>query len=171
MEKKVTTHITKGLIISLVMIVMDLVSGFANFKFEVWYRWIPSLVLLAALIWACVSYGAQMEHKVTFGNVFVHGFKASSVTACILVIYSLLSVYLIFPETRDQATELARKSMEQKNLSPEAVEQGLEISRRLFLPSVLAGAILGTLLVGVIASLIGAAVTKKRPPSLFESQT
>ena len=172
MENKITSNVTKGLIISLILIVIDLIAGFANFRFTTWFRWIPSLILVAALIWACINYGAQNNSLVTFGNVFAHGFKTSAVVACILVVYTILSIFVIFPESRDQALEIARKQLEEKgNLSEDTIDQGLEVSKKLFIPFAIAGAILGTIVVGLIASLIGAAVTKKIPPSPFETRS
>jgi Protein of unknown function (DUF4199) len=171
MEKKVTSNLVTGLIISLILIVLDLVAGFANFKFATWYRWMPSLILIAALIWACINYGKQNNHKVTFGSVFGFGFKTSAVAACILVVYTILSIFLIFPETKDLALEQARKQMEEKgNLSQDQIDKAIEITKNFFVPFAIAGAALGTAIVGAIASLIGAAVTKKNPQSPFETQ-
>src|SRR4029077_15698586 len=114
MEKKVTSHITKGLIISLILIVLDLIDGFANIRLANWYRWIPLLVLAASLIWACISYGSQNNNNVTFGNVFGHGFKTRVVITCIMVLFTILSFTIIFPETKDAALDQARKQMEEK---------------------------------------------------------
>ncbi len=171
MEKKVTSNIVTGLIISLILIVLDLVAGFANFKFATWYRWVPSLILVAALIWACINYGRQNDHNVTFGGVFAFGFKTTAVVASILVVYTLLSIFLIFPETKDLALEMARKQMEEKgNLSQDQIDKGIEITKSLFVPFAIGGAAFGTAIVGAISSLIGAAAAKKNPQSPFETQ-
>ena len=45
MEKKVTSHITKGLVIALILFVLDIIAGFAHFKFATWWRWIPSIYI------------------------------------------------------------------------------------------------------------------------------
>jgi NADH:ubiquinone oxidoreductase subunit 6 (subunit J) len=171
MEQKVTTPVVKGLIITLILAVLDLVGGFAHLKLETWFKWIPTLVLCAAIIWACISYGSQLNGNTTFGNAFAHGFKTSAVVACILILYTLLSIYIIFPETKDLAIEEARKQMEAKGNIPDAtIDQALEMTRKFFLPFAIGGALIGTLIVGAIASLIGAAVTKKNPNAELENQ-
>jgi hypothetical protein len=171
MEKKVTSHITKGLVIALILFVLDIIAGFAHFKFATWWRWIPSIILLAAIIWACLNFAAQKNHDVTFGNIFGHGFKTSVVVACITIVFSLLSIFLIFPETKDVALEEARKQMEAKGtLSQDMIDQSLEITRKMFVPFAIIGVIVGSLIVGAIASLIGAAVAKKNPQTPFEKQ-
>lgn len=169
MEKKITTHITKGLILALILIIVDVIASVAGFKFETWFKWLPSLFFCGAIIWVCINYANQMDNNVTFGNVFSHGFKASAVTACIMVIYALLSVFLLFPEQKEQAMEMARKQMEAKGNIPEAsIEQGLDFARRLYIPFAILGVVIGSLLVGAIASLIGAAIAKKNPPAPFQ---
>jgi len=171
MEKKVTSHITKGLVIALVLVILDLIAGFAGFRLKPWFRWIPSIILLAGVIWACLNFGDQNDHDVTFGNVFAHGFKTSGVVACIFFLYTLLSIYLIFPESRDIALQMTREELEKnQKLTQDNIDQTLEITKRLFVPIAIAGAVLGTLIVGVIAALIGAGVTKKNPVSPFDKQ-
>jgi len=163
MEKKVVGHVLKGIIISLVLIVLDLVAGFAGFRTATWFRWIPLIILAIALIWACISYGTQMDHNVSFGSTFAHGFKTSVVIACITVIFAIISLTLIFPETKEIALEQARKQMEEQGRRDQDIEQGMEIVRKGFLTFAILGVVVYTLLVGAIASLIGAAVTKKNP--------
>ena len=171
MEQKVTTPITKGLVIILVLAVIDLIGGFAHLKLEKWYSWVSTLVLVAAIIWACINYASQLKGDTTFGNCFAHGFKTSAVVACFLIIYTLISIYFIFPETRDMALEQARKQMEEKGNIPEAtIDQALEMTKKFFLPFTIGGVLLGTLIVGAIASLIGAAIAKKNPSSPFDNQ-
>jgi Protein of unknown function (DUF4199) len=171
MEQKVTSPIVKGLIITLILALIDLIGGFAHLKMETWFRWLPTCVLVAAIIWACINYGSQLNGNTTFGNVFAHGFKTSAVVACILILYTLLSIYIIFPETKDLAIEAARKQMEEKGNIPEAnIDQAMEITRKFFLPFAIGGALIGTLIIGAIAALIGAAFTKKNPQAEFENQ-
>jgi hypothetical protein len=169
MENKITTPITKGLIITLIGAVLDLIAGFAHIKFEDWWRWVPSIVTFGAIIWACIYYANQMEHNVTFGNIFADGFKTSAVVACLSLIYFILSVYVIFPESREILMQKAREKMEATpNINSEQVEQGMEFYKRSFLTLSIIGIILVTLFIGVIASLIGAAVAKKNPVTPFD---
>jgi hypothetical protein len=168
MENKITSHIAKGLIIAMVLVLLDLVSEIWNFKMAPWFRLIPLLVIMGGLIWACVSYGAQNNYGITFGNLFAHGFKTTAVIGCIFVLYTLLSLLVLFPGTKEIALEQARIEMEKKgNIPDDVIEQGLSITRKFFIPFTIAGALFGTILTGALASVIGAAVTKKKPSSPF----
>src|SRR5579863_4692242 len=122
MEKKITPPLVKALIISLFLAVLDIVAGFSNFKYATWYRWVPAILLLVAIIWACINYASQNDGNVTFGNAFAHGFKVSAIAACFSIIFVILSIYVIFPDTKDTVLEQTRKQMEEKgNLSEENI--------------------------------------------------
>ncbi len=69
----------------------------------------------------------------------------------------------VFPEFKDKAMDEARKGMTTKNLSEEQIEKAIDITRKFFMVFLIGGALLGYLLFGAIASLIGAAITKKDP--------
>jgi hypothetical protein len=51
------------------------------------------------------------------------------------------------------------------------IEQGIAMTKKLFLPFAIAGAIFGTGFLGAIGSLIGAAVAKKNPVDPFKQDT
>jgi hypothetical protein len=60
------------------------------------------------------------------------------------------------------ALEEARKQMEAKGtLSQDNIDTALAMTRKLFMPFAIAGVIIGTLLIGAIGSVLGAAFTKK----------
>jgi preprotein translocase subunit SecF len=122
-----------------------------------------------ALIVVCINYANQKSNYVTFGNVFGYGFKTTAIIALITVVYSLLSIYVIFPETRDLALEQSRKQMEQQGrLSEDQIDGALETVRKGFLLIVLLSAIFGTLIFGAISSVLGAAFAKKKPVTPFD---
>jgi len=172
MKNKVTSNVIKGLIIALVLVLLDVASTLGDFKYAKWYSFIPTIILIGAVIWACISYANQMDNHVTFGNVFAHGFKTSAVVACMLFIYTLLAIFVLFPEMKEKALEMALTQLESQggNMPEDAKEKALQFTDKLFVPIAIAGAVLGTLIVGVIASLIGAAVAKKNPVTPFDNQ-
>ncbi|HVM87998.1 MAG TPA: DUF4199 domain-containing protein [Puia sp.] len=171
MEQKATSPVIKGLVITLILALLDIIAGFAHIKLATWFRWIPTLVLVAAIIWACIHYASQLNGNTTFGNAWAHGFKTSAVVACLLVIYTLISIYLIFPDTKDLAIEQARKQMEEQGNLPEAtIDQAIEMTKKFFLPFAIGGALIGTIIVGALAALLGAAFAKKNPDAQLENQ-
>jgi len=163
-DKKVLSHVVKGLIVSLILIVIGLVAHFAGIETASWYRWLPLVILFAAIVWGCTYYSNQLDGYVTFGNIFSHGFKMSAVITVILIVWTLLSLTIIFPEMKEKSLEIARQQMEDRGkMSSEQIDQAIDMTRRFFLPFTIGYILFGTLIVGAIASLLGAAVAKKKP--------
>jgi|KBSSwiStaDraftv2_1062776.scaffolds.fasta_scaffold618981_2 hypothetical protein len=164
MEKKVMTHVQKGLLVSLILIVIGIAGYFTKLFEQSWFSWASNGILCIAVIWGCVTYANQMNGQVTFGNVFTHGFKMSVVIALILIVWVILAMTVLFPEMKDKSLEMARQRMEERgNLSDSQIEQGVEFTKKFFIPFAIGGTLLGTLIFGTVASLIGAAVAKKKP--------
>lgn len=163
-EQKVMTHVVKGLIVALLLIVLGLVGHFAGIETQAWFRWLPLIILLAAIIWACTYYSTQLNGYVTFGNVFAHGFKMTAVITIILILWTAISVTLIFPEMKEKALDTARQQMEDRGtMSSAEIDRAVDITRRFFMVITIGYILFGTLIVGAIASLIGAAAAKKKP--------
>jgi len=164
MEKKVMTHVQKGLLVSLILIVIGIAGYFTKLFEQSWFSWASNGILCIAVIWGCITYANQMNGQVTFGNVFAHGFKMSVVVALILIVWVLLAMTVLFPEMKDKTLEMARQRMEERgNLSDSQIEQGVEFTKKFFIPFAIGGTLLGTLIFGTVASLLGAAVAKKKP--------
>ena len=167
--KKSPDYFSKALIISLILIVLDLIGGFAHIRFETWFKWLPTLIMIAFLIVFCIQYGKQQTEGVTFGKVFGYGFKITSFIVLLMFIYTLISLFLIFPEMKEQVIEKARADMQAKGTYTEdVIEQGVAMTRKFFLPFLILGVVLGTFIFGAIGSLLGAAFTKKSEPNIFQ---
>lgn len=173
MEQKVTTPLVKGVIITLLLIVFGLIIYFTGQIGNSTIGYLQYVILIAGIIWCCTSYAKQMNGNVTFGNVFGHGFKTTAVVAAFMVIYTVIAVKFLFPDMVDQSMEIAKQKMQESSskLSDEQIEQSLSMVRKFFIPFAIGGIILGFALIGAIASLIGAAVAKKNPPTPFQQQT
>jgi hypothetical protein len=170
MEQKVTTSVVKAVIISLILIAFSLVITLTGFEKQKGLSSIQYVVFIGGIIWGCITYAKQMNANVTFGNVFAHGFKMSAAITVIMILFTTISIYYINPEIKDFAIEEARKSLEARNMSDEQIEQALSIPRNYFLPLTIGTTVVAYLIVGLIASLIGAAVAKKNPQSPFAQQ-
>ena len=75
----------------------------------------------------------------------------------------------LFPEMKDKAMEIARESMAKRpGATDEQIEMGMNVMKKFFNVFLIAGALFGTLIVGVIFSLIGGAVAEKKGPRPFQ---
>ncbi|HEY4965675.1 MAG TPA: DUF4199 domain-containing protein [Puia sp.] len=171
MKKNSSDFMSKAILLALLLMVLDLIGGFAHLRFETWFKWIPTLVLCAALIIFCINYGKQLNNEVTFGKVFGYAFKIALIVSILIFLYSLLSSYVIFPELKDQLLENARADMQAKGgLTEDQIDQGMAMTKKFLQPIPIAiFGFLGTLVFGTIGALLGAAFTKKSEASVFQN--
>ncbi|MEP6617211.1 MAG: DUF4199 family protein [Ginsengibacter sp.] len=162
MEPKITTPIVKGLIISLILIVLTLAITFTNQQFNKAFQWLGYLIFFAGIILSVWQYGKQIDHQSTFGNYFAHGFKVGAVVTCIMVVFIILFIFL-FPEFKEKALEEMKRGMQNKSLSEEQADKYMEGMRKYFMVISTGGTLLVYMLFSAIAALIGAAITKKNP--------
>lgn len=171
MENKITTPVVKGLLLSMILIVFGLALHFTGNSMNKSLGSIQYVIIVGGIIWACIVYANQMENNVTFGNVFAHGFKMTAVVAVITVVYTVLSFKVFFPEMIEIALEETTKQLEKNNMPQEQMDTTIEMTRKFFIPFAIAGVLVGTMFIGAISSLIGAAVAKKNPKDPFTQQS
>jgi hypothetical protein len=170
METKVTTHITKGLILSAISIVFSVVMYVFNLFEYSWLSWVNTAVIMGGLIYGNILYANQNGNNVTFGNLFAHGFKTTAVIIVITTAYTILAFKVLFPDMIDLILEMSRKKMlENPKMTDEMIEQAMSMTKKFFVPFAIGGTILGTGFKGAIASLIGAGIAKKNPIDPFSN--
>ena len=168
MENKVMSAPTKGLIIGAVLALISIAMQITVTDYSKMQPlgYATYAITIGALIWACIKYSQDMQGRVTFGNVFAHGFQVTAVVTLILLAVSLLSLFVLFPEMKEKALDAARAEMEKDgNLSETQIDQAIQMTAKFFTPFMIAGAIIGNLILGAIGSLIGAGVAKKGAPA------
>lgn len=159
---------TKGLIIGLALglisIVMQLtIKDFAKMQ-QVGY--VSYLVIIGGIVWACYKYGQDMQGRVTFGNVFAHGFQTTAVMTIIGLVFTILMLFVLFPDMKEKMLEVARADMEkQGKMSESDIDNAMEMTRKMFTPFLIAGSVVGNLILGAIGALIGAGIAKKGAPA------
>ena len=162
-ENKIMSPQIKGLLIALVAIILHIAGYFTGLGLStIWYSWVVNLVMLAAIIIACIHFANQKDGYVTFGNVFLHGFKISAVITIIMLVYTILAFTVLFPDMKEKIFEMQAEQMEKRGMNDDQMEQASSAMKNFFWPITIGVTIFGTLIWGCIASLIGAAVAKKK---------
>lgn len=170
MEKKPLSHFLVGLILGLILIICFLIFYFTGRSFEKGVvGLIPVLLFAIILIVSIVQWSKANKHNVSFGSCFSYGFKATAVATLIMAAFTLLFIF-IFPDYKVKYLEFMISQMENdSNLGDDKKEKALEMMEKFFMLSVLAGTLFFNLLAGLISSLIGAAVAKKKPQTPFQA--
>jgi len=173
MEKKSSDYLGKALMLALVLIVVDLIGGFAHLRFESWFKWLSTFIAMIAIIVFCIQFGKRQVDGVTFGKVFGYGFKISLIVSAFMVVYSLLSIYVIFPELVDQILTKTRTDLQAAGkLTDDQIDTQVAMAKKFMRPVPLSIFVfLATLFFNTIASLLGAAFTKKTEPNVFKDKS
>ena len=162
-ENKIMSPQIKGVIISLILIILGIVGYYTGLAFSGWYNWAVNAVMVIGLIIACIHFANQKEGYVTFGKVFLHGFITTVVITLIVVIYSILAFTVLFPDMKEKMLEMQVEQMEKRGMDSDQIDQAQDAMKRFFWVGLIGGGIFVTLIIGCIASLIGAAIAKKKP--------
>ena len=171
MDKQITSHILKGAILCGISILFSVIIYVFNLYTTQWLSFLSYAIFIGGIIYGNILFANQNENNVTFGNIFAHGFKTTAVVIVITVLYTVLSLF-IFPDMVDKIIEISRTAMAKNpQMTDEMIEQGIAMTKKLFLPFAIAGAIFFTGFFGAIGSLIGAAVAKKNPVDPFKQDT
>jgi hypothetical protein len=163
-EQKPISHLVAGLIIGAIMIIFSLVVEFAGLQQIKGVPLIGYGIIMASLILFITMYGKAMNSQVTFGNLFSYGFKTTAVLMLIMILFTII-FFLLFPDIKEKIFDLTRQKMEERNMSDDEIEKALSLWKRMFWVFTIGGIALVYAVVGAIASLIGAAITKKKPIS------
>lgn len=163
METKVTSPALKGTLIALVLIVIGLATYFTGQTQNKAVGSIGMILYLVAIAYSTILYAKQKNGNVTFGNAFADGFKTSAAATALFVVYTFLAFKFIMPDVVDISMEEARKNMVEKKMSQEQIDAAIAMTQKFFIPFAIGGALFVYLIVGLIASLIGAAIAKKNP--------
>lgn len=172
MENKVTSHIVKGAILGGFSILFSIIVYVFNLYAVSWLSWISYAVIIGGIIYGNILYANQNNNNVSFGNIFAHGFKATAVLIVISVVYTLLSLKVLFPDMIDKIIDMSRIEMEKNpKMTDEIIEQAITMTRKFFIPFAVGGVLIGTGIMGAIGSLIGAGIAKKNPVDPFKQDT
>lgn len=162
-ERKPITHVTAGLIIAALLVVYSIIVNFMGLTQQKALGLLQYALIIGGLTYFVSQWGKAHNYTLSFGNLFAYGFKATAVFTIINIVFIII-FFLVFPEMKEKTFEIARKQMEDNpNVSEEQIEQGLEIVRKFFWVGLVGGTMFFMIVIGAIGSLIGAAVTKKRP--------
>ena len=166
MEKQVTTHIVKGLILGGISVLSAVVIHIFNLYENAYSSLITYGVFFIGIIYSCLLFANQNDNKIPFGNIFAHGFKTTSVVIVVAVVYTVIAIKFLFPEIIDISINLSRKQMlaqsvKNPKLTSAMIEESIKMTREKFIPFAIGGTVISNGFIGLIASLIGAAVSKK----------
>ena len=168
MEKKPITPTAAGLIIGLTSVILFLGYYFTGLMFQQgWTAWVPALVYAILVIVFISVWSNSKNNFVTYGECFGFGFKAVCITCLITFFFSFAFIYLT-PEYKDHFMQVSKEQARlNKQATDEQIETGIKWVADHFMLIVLGFGLFINVLTGLVASLIGAGIAKKKPVNPF----
>ncbi|MEP7279711.1 MAG: DUF4199 domain-containing protein [Bacteroidota bacterium] len=163
MERKITSRVTKGVIITGLIILADILLQKMYHPVPDGIRYLLRLVIVfAGILVACILYSKQSGGGLAFGDVFSHGFKTTALVAFFLALYTFIAIKWIYPPLSTADMNAAVKAIELQGnaLHEEAVQLATQAAKNRWIIYV-SLSIFASMVPGLIASLLGAALTKK----------
>lgn len=170
-QKKPVSHIAAGLIIAAVLVVYSILLNFLSLSQNQALGWLAYVILIGGLAFFITQYGKSRDYTASFGQLFSYGFKATSIITLVMILFIVL-FFVAFPEFKDKILEASREGMEQQGkMTDEQIDEAMGMVNRNFIIFTGGGVLFMYLILGAIGSLIGAAITKKRPQTPFDQQS
>lgn len=152
----------KGLIISLILVMMQLLSFYilGNPVKSNWQIWTYSTYIIG-LIWVVATARFQMHHS-HIKSLFTEGFKAFIVVTLVTTFYTYI-FYKINPQICEMGiAENNQLIIKQGNKTPAEIAENSQQFRAIFIPMMLATNIFLDLLIGAVTAMFCAGIFSKR---------
>ena len=168
-EKKPMSHVKAGLGIAGLVILISIITMFIGGNTaRPGSGFVTYLAIIAGLIIFINLYGRANGNRVTFGELFSYGFKATAVYTIIFIGFLVL-FSLLFPDFKNNAIEATRLQMENtKGMTERQGEESMAILEKYFWVFAIGGTTLFFVIVGALGSLAGASLARKDPKTPFD---
>ena len=169
MEQKTSfwkSAMTYGLYVGIALIIYSVILYVAGQSFNENLGYLSMVIMIGGVIWAQLNYKKLQGGFLSYGQGVGMAVSMMIFAGILGAIFTILLYKVIDPDLYQQyllfAEEKATNQMLKRGLSEDQIAQGMEFTRRLQSPVILAfGAILNYIIVGVIVGLISSIFIKK----------
>lgn len=149
----------------IVSIILTYVYQFLNIDQTSGINYIKYIPYIGFMLLAQKEYREQLGGYLSFGEGFLTGFKYTVITAVLIALFTYIYWTVLSPQVFQQIMDTSRAKLEAKgNLTDDQINTALSFTTPGFTSALI---VVGSLIVGTILALIGAAILKKDKPSFF----
>jgi hypothetical protein len=124
-------------------------------------KYIGFIPLIVFLFLTQKEYRDLLGGYMTFGEGFLSGFLFAVFLGVLSAIFTYIYYAILSPEMVDKILAASQTKMAEQGLSQDQIDKALDFSRKYFAAFGTLGALFGTVIIGAIIALIGAAIFKK----------
>jgi hypothetical protein len=165
MQNTKNTRITRGVVIVIMLVIIDLSMQKIYNPAPDNIRYLSRmLIIFAGILAACILQSKEPGMGRRFGDIFSYGFRTTAVVAFLMALYTFIAIKWIYPPPSAAEMEAAVKAVEQQGnaLHEEARQQVAQAAKNRWIIYV-SISLFVSLIPGLLGSLAGAALTKKKP--------
>gem|GEM_PF-1536383 len=152
-------HINKGLIIGAILIMCDVTIQLSHLQFSNWTIYLSSSLLAVGIIVAVLWHNYSLKGQILFSELFGYGFKVTAVAVCILFIYMLLALNLLFPNYVNQLFNQYVDALKQQHSDKvDAVIANKATFIKVQHIIIVSRTVMINLAIGIVGSLIGSMI-------------
>ena len=120
-------------------------------------------ITAAVIVWGIKKYKEANNGLLSLGQGIKTGIAIALISSVVYIIYTLLFMNVISPESMEQGLEIARqKLMDNPNMSEEQIEAAIEMQKKFTGPTFLIPIMLiFSLFIGFVVSLIASLIMKR----------
>lgn len=156
-----------GIMVALIMTIYSLLLQFMGMSQNKLLSWVSFLILIGGIVWAHKQYKESGDGYMTYAQGLGLGVIISAISGGISSLIIYLYVKFIDDSMIAQVMDQARMDMESKGMDDEQIEQTLSMTQNFMnAEMIMIMAILGSIIMGFIFSLVISAITKKTNPEL-----
>lgn len=150
-----------ALIYVLTAIIITYIIQFSNLDPNSSVKYLSYIPFIAFLLLTQKEYKDQLGGYIKFGDAFSAGFRFALFSGILLAVFIYIYLTFLSPEVLTKTMELQRDKMAEQGLSNEQIDKGIDIGKKYGAIFGAVGAAIAYAIMGVIISLIGAAIFKK----------
>jgi len=176
MEEKVNVwkaNLTNGLILALAGIAFSLIMFFFDLSLNKTVGYINIPIQLVLLYFLLKSYRDNFMHgQITYGQSVGAGMVIFVYYAIIMAVFTYLLFTVIDPGLVKKSMAISEEAMVKKGLPQSAIDTGMAFTAKIMKPAIMAiFSIFGSMLMGVIYSLLVSIFIKKESNPLIDTPT
>jgi Protein of unknown function (DUF4199) len=157
------THLQFGILTAIIIIAFTVIYYTFGIKPTGIIGLVPLFVFMILIIIAQNVHAKSLQGDITYGNLFAMGFKTTAIAVCLYVVFIFLFI-LFVPGFKEHSLLMTRQKMELKGtLSEDQIDNIVKGYSKYYMVITISTILFIDLILGVIASLIGAAIPKKNP--------
>ena len=160
------SHIQKGFAIACVFIIFNVFRHISKTYFDEWTSFVSWGIVVVGVLASILFYNKQINQNSSFSSLFGYGFKTAAVATCLVIVYTTLAVYFVFPNFTNELLQQTMEQAKKAGANSVIAQDQAEMAKKVVKISFISMTLMGTLFLGVIGSLLGAVAAKKNPQPL-----